>query len=257
MPTLSLASWNVNGIRAVARKGFFDWLRDAKPDIVGIQETKISADQLSPEVVSPPGYLAFFNHAERRGYSGVAIYSRKRPLDLRLGMGVPKFDAEGRVILAEFRDFTLVNAYFPSGTSGADRLAYKLEFNECFLKFVTSLSRQGKRLVICGDFNTAHREIDLARPKENMDQSGFLPEERKWLDRFIRRGYIDTFRDFCREPHHYSWWHMRSAARERNVGWRIDYIFAAQALRDNLVDAAIEKDVMGSDHCPVTLKIRF
>lgn len=254
---IKLASWNVNGIRSAARKGFYQWLAESRADIVGIQETKIAADQLNQELVAPPGYTSFWSHADKRGYSGVALFVRDEPIKVEYGLGVRKFDQEGRTIVAEYPAFTLFNIYYPNGKASDERLDYKMAFYDAFLKKARSLLKEGKNLVVCGDFNTAHKEIDLARPKENVATSGFLPEERAWMDKFVKAGFVDTFRHFNQEPDNYSWWHMRTFARERNVGWRIDYFFVSEGLVPAMVDAGIESKVMGSDHCPVTLSLKL
>lgn len=255
MSRLRLASWNVNGLRSIAKKGFYEWLAQEQPEIVGLQETKISLDQIQEDMKAPPGYVSVFNCGERRGYSGVALYSKERPLSVQLGMGAEAFDREGRVIVAEFADFTLLNIYFPNGSANPDRLTYKMGFYDAFLEYAGRLESAGKKLIICGDFNTAHQAIDLARPKANEGISGFLPEERAWMDKFVEAGYIDTFRHFNAEPHNYTWWHMRSGARARNVGWRIDYFFVSAGLLPHVQQATIEPHVLGSDHCPVTLSL--
>lgn len=253
---LRLACWNVNGIRAIAKKGFFDWLAKDKADIVALQETKIDKAALSKELSEIKGYTSLWNHAERKGYSGVAIYTREKPLSIEYGMGVGQMDNEGRLLAAEFSDFVLLNVYYPNGKSGAERLKYKLDFYDAFLKYADKLrKKKGKGLVVCGDFNTAHKPIDLARPKENQKISGFLPEERAWMDKFVEHGYLDTFREFNQEPQNYTWWDMLTRARDRNVGWRIDYFFATDDLRKKISGADIQNSVMGSDHCPVTLKL--
>lgn len=257
MSNLQLVSWNVNGIRAVSKKGFFEWFESHSPDVLGLQETKIAADQLNAELTERKGYKSYFSHALRRGYSGVAIYTKHEPISVTEGFGIPRFDEEGRTLVADFGDFILANVYFPNGAANAERLAYKMDFYDAFLKWAKKQAKNGKKLIVCGDFNTAHYPIDLARPKENEKISGFLPEERAWMDKFVKAGHIDTFRAYNKDPHHYSWWHMRTAARERNVGWRIDYFFAAQSLADNLNHATILPDVKGSDHCPVSLTLRI
>ncbi len=254
---LRLYSWNVNGIRAVIKKGFWDWFNATQPDILGLQETKISGDQLTLEMASIQGYHTYWSHAEKRGYSGVALFTKEEPLSIREGLGIERFDREGRVIIAEYPEFILYNIYWPNGQRGDERLQYKLAFYDAFLDQVNELKAQGKALVMCGDLNTAHKEIDLARPKANEKTSGFLPVERAWVDKFVGCGYIDTFREFCQEPEQYSWWNQRSFARERNVGWRIDYFFVTPNLKGNLVNAAIHPDVMGSDHCPISLELKF
>lgn len=257
MKKIKLACWNVNGLRSIAKKGFFKWMENTDADIVCIQEAKLSEDAIPEELKNPPGYFSFFSCAEKKGYSGVVVYSKIKPLSVCPGMGVKKFDSEGRYLKIEYKDFSLLNIYYPNGKAGPERLAYKMEFYECFLKHANKLRKQGEKLVICGDFNTAHKAIDLARPKENEDISGFLPEERAWMDKFVSAGYLDTFRHFHKETGKYSWWSLRTAARERNVGWRIDYFFVSDDLKDNLTEAEIHSDVMGSDHCPLSLELQF
>jgi exodeoxyribonuclease-3 len=255
MSNIKLMSWNVNGLRAIAKKGFFEWLEQEKPDIVGLQEIKIGAEQLTADLKSPPGYHGYFSHANRKGYSGVAIFTKERPISVTEGLGLERFDQEGRVLLADYGNFVLANIYYPNGAANEIRLAYKLDFYNAFFDFAQNLKRQGKSLIVCGDFNTAHKPIDLARPKQNEEVSGFLPVERAWLDKFVATGYSDTFRLFNSEPHNYTWWHLVTRARERNVGWRIDYFFAALELEKRLVNATIEPSTLGSDHCPVSLTI--
>jgi exodeoxyribonuclease III len=259
MPRYRLVSWNVNGIRAVSKKGFWEWLSKDDADIVGLQETKISSDQLTLEHVSPMGYQTFWSHAEeKRGYSGVAVLTKTKPISVREGLGVPAYDAEGRTLVAEYPEFTLFNIYYPNGQRGEDRLQYKLGFYDAFLEAADALRQSGKPLVICGDFNTAHHPIDLARPKENEKVSGFLPIERAWMDKFVAAGYVDTFRHMHPgEADRYSWWNMRSRARERNVGWRIDYFFTTSDLLPHIRLADIHPAVEGSDHCPVSLELEF
>lgn len=257
MSLIKLACWNVNGLRSIARKGFFDWLQAERPHIACLQETKISSDQLTCDLTAPRGYRSYFSHAEKRGYSGVALYTREEPRSVSHGFGIPRFDLEGRVLVAEYPDFTLLNIYYPNGSASDERLKYKLEFYEAFLDFACRLRKEGRRLIVCGDFNCAHKAIDLARPKANEGVSGFLPEERAWMDAFVSKGFVDTFRQFNREPHNYTWWHQVTRARQRNVGWRIDYFFVADDLTGCLEGASIESQVMGSDHCPITLRLRL
>lgn len=253
-----LYSWNVNGIRAGIKKGFFDWLQAESPDVLGLQETKISSDQLTLDMVQQPGYESHWSHAEKKGYSGVAIYSKIKPKSVTEGIGVPEFDCEGRVLVADYEDFLYYTIYYPNGQRSQERLDYKMAFYDAFMEHAEQKRKEGHKLVICGDVNTAHRAIDLARPKANEKTSGFLPEERAWMDKFFAAGYIDTFRHFHPDKvDEYSWWNMRSRARDRNVGWRIDYFMVSDNLTDNLVDAKIHQDVMGSDHCPVSLTLKF
>jgi len=252
---MKIYSWNVNGVRSIAKKGFADWLRATAPDVVCLQETKASRDQLEAALADPEGYHAEWNSAERKGYSGVATFSRKKPRAVHRGMGVERFDAEGRILRFEYPQFDLLNVYFPNGTSGPERLQFKMEFYEAFLKHCQALRRQGKKLVIAGDVNTAHKPIDLKNAKANEKNSGFLPEERAWIDRFVAHGYVDTFRMFHDGPGHYSWWTYRANARARNIGWRIDYFFVTEDLVSKVQDAFIDPEVMGSDHCPVGIEI--
>lgn len=252
-----ILSWNVNGVRAVHKKGFLEWLLKEKPDLMCLQETKAMQTQLAPELVSPPGYTSYWNSAERPGYSGVATYSKIEPLSVKKGLGVAAFDGEGRVLQTEFKEFTLFNIYFPNGKMNAERLRFKMDFYDAALKLFVKLRKAGKKIVVCGDVNTAHKEIDLARPKENRKVSGFLPEECEWMDRWVAAGFIDTFRVFHQEPEQYTWWDMLTRARDRNVGWRIDYFFISEELRPNLTQAFIMPEVMGSDHCPVGITLKF
>lgn len=252
---MKLLSWNVNGIRSAQKKGLLDWLAKESPDILCLQETKAHPEQLSPALLNPPGYHTFWNSAVKRGYSGVATFTKTKPKSTRTGLDVPEFDQEGRMFETEFELFTLLNIYFPNGKASPERLKFKMDFYEESLKYFLRLRKKGKKLIITGDVNTAHQAIDLARPKENEDVSGFLPIERAWIDALIRRGFIDTFRAFNHEPRQYTWWDLKTAARERNVGWRIDYFFISEDLRPRLKDAFILPEVMGSDHCPVGILI--
>lgn len=238
------------------RHGFLDWLAREAPDVLCLQETKATPDDLPEALLNPPGYFAYWNYPEKKGYAGVATFSKEKPLKVQNGFGIPEFDVEGRVIISEHPGLTLFNIYFPNGKKDSTRLKFKLDFYDAFLNYIEPLRKKGERLVICGDYNTAHKEIDLARPKENSKVSGFLPEERAWMDKLVALGYVDTFRHFNKEPGQYSWWDLKSRARERNVGWRIDYFFVTQNLVPQLVKAAILPEVAGSDHCPVSLVLR-
>lgn len=253
--TTTIYSWNVNGLRAAHRKGFLHWLAEAKPEILCLQETKTSEDQLPEELKEVPGYRAYFVAADRKGYSGVGLYTRREPKSLKGGFGIPRFDSEGRIQIADYESFLLFNVYFPNGKQSKERLRYKMEFYDAFLDYADAMKEKGRGIVICGDFNTAHREIDLARPRENSKVSGFLPQEREWMDKLISHGYLDTFRMFNPEPENYTWWDLKTRARERNVGWRIDYFFVSEDLRDRLRKAYILAEVEGSDHCPVGLEM--
>ena len=221
------------------------------PDILGLQETKISEDQLTDELMNPLGYYTLWHSAKKKGYSGVAIFTRQKPLSVTYGFGMPQYDDEGRVISADFGDFIFFSVYFPNGQMNDDRLAYKLAFYRDFFAYCDQLRSEGRSVIIAGDYNTAHQEIDLARPKDNENYSGFLPIEREWMDLIIDRGYVDTFRALNPEPNHYSWWTYRAGARQRNVGWRIDYLFCDAPFFKRIQDAYILQSVMGSDHCPV------
>ena len=255
MKKIRILSWNVNGIRAVHKKGFLDWLNKEKPDILCIQETKAQQEQLADELINVEGYNSYFSSAVRKGYSGVAIYTKAEPKSIKKGFGIEKFDSEGRILIAEYSEFILFNIYYPNGKAREERLHYKMDFYDAFLAYADKLKKKGKNLVICGDVNTAHKEIDLARPKENEKISGFLPEERAWMDKFVEHGYIDTFRMFNREPENYTWWDMMTRARERNVGWRIDYFFVSENFKKKVKNAFILSEVMGSDHCPIGIEI--
>ena len=251
-----LYSWNVNGLRAAGKKGFLEWLLAAQPTMLGIQETKCRPEQLTEELRSPPGYHTYFASAERGGYSGVALYTRVEPRHVEFGLGNPEFDREGRTIIAEFDAFTLITAYFPNGSRDHSRVPFKMAYKESFLSKCNELRRQGKRIVFCGDVNTAHNDIDLARPRQNQNTTGFLREERDWIDQVVAAGYVDTFRDLYPDREGaYSWWTYIGGARSRNVGWRLDYFFVSNDLRPFVRDAALHPKVLGSDHCPVSLAL--
>lgn len=252
---LQLISWNVNGIRSAYRKGFLNWFQRQNPDIFCVQETKARMDVLPHDLLNIQGYYSAFSSAEKKGYSGVALYSKVKPLTVKTGLGIQKFDHEGRTIIADYGDFVLFNIYFPNGQMSAERLNYKIEFYDAFLEVVDALDGEGRNIIVCGDVNTAHKEIDLARPKENENISGFLPIERAWIDKFIRHGWIDTLRMFHPEPELYTWWSLRTRARDRNIGWRIDYFFVNERFRKHVKDAFILPEVQGSDHCPIGLEI--
>lgn len=257
MAVIRLISWNVNGIRGLHRKGLTEWIGTESPDVLCLQETKAAAEQVPEEIRTLPGYSVFFSSGEKKGYSGVAVFTRKQPLAAHSGLGDARFDSDGRILLVEYPEFLLCNIYFPNGKASPERLQYKLAFYEAFLDFTNAQLKAGKQLVVCGDVNTAHQEIDLARPKENSKVSGFLPEEREWIDRFLASGFLDSFRLFQPEGGHYSWWDLKSRARARNVGWRIDYFFISQGLRQQLKSAFIMPEVMGSDHCPVGIELEI
>lgn len=252
---MKLYSWNVNGFRAVVTKGFWDWFKGADADVVCLQETKADADQAGQHPLESNGYEVFWNPSRvKKGYSGVACFSRIKPL--RYGYGFPdgSHAGEGRLIWLEFASFFLLNVYFPNGQMNEERLKFKLTYYDRFLQFAEEL-RASKPVVVCGDFNTAHKEIDLKNPKANEKTSGFLPIERAWMDTFVGHGYVDTFRMFTPAPGNYSWWTYRFDARARNVGWRIDYFFVSEELKSKVRQAWIDPQVYGSDHCPVGLDL--
>jgi exodeoxyribonuclease-3 len=252
---MKIISWNVNGIRAIYKKGIIGWINNENPDILCIQETKANQDQLPIYLRNLPNYYVSFNSAEKKGYSGVVTYSKIKPMTIKKGFGIEKFDKEGRVIITETKWFYLFNIYFPNGKKNQERLDYKLNFYNKFLNYVDNLKSEGKNIIVCGDFNTAHKPIDLANPKSNENISGFLPVEREWIDTFIEHGFIDTFRFFNKEPNQYTWWSLRTRARERNVGWRLDYFFVNNDFIKTVKSAFILQNVMGSDHCPVGIEI--
>ena len=253
---MRLVSWNVNGVRAAARKGLLDWLEHERPDILCIQETKAHTDQLSSEILADHGYKTYWHSGERRGYSGVATFCRQEPLYVQEGLGIEKYDREGRVLITEHDGFLLYNIYFPNGQKDSDRLQYKLDFYDDLLPIINEQAESWNNVIVTGDWNTAHHPIDLARPKENINTSGFMPIEREKLDIYVDDGWVDTFRLFHPEPDRYSWWSYRMGARDRNIGWRIDYFFVNESFTEFCLDADIHDDVMGSDHCPISLNLK-
>ncbi len=255
---MKIYSWNVNGIRAVAKKGFHDFVKQAEADILCLQETKASPDQLGFDLTEIEPYESIFASAEKKGYSGVATYSKIKPINTQVGLGESKFDREGRTIISRYEHFTLFNIYFPNGKASPERLAYKMEYYAFLLEYLQKLLKTEQNLIICGDVNTAHQPIDLARPKENEQISGFLQEERAWIDALLKTGFIDSFRHFHPDvKDQYTWWSQRSGARARNVGWRIDYFFVSQNLLSKLKAADVHPEVLGSDHCPISLELHF
>lgn len=251
-----LASWNVNGLRACARQGFLDWFKKLKADVVCLQEIKVKPEQLTEDLLNPGKYHAFWHPAEKPGYSGVAILSKQEPLDVRYGLGKKVFDDEGRVIVAEFKNFTVINSYFPNSQREHARLPFKLKFCSQFAKLADQERRKGKTVLMCADWNIAHKEIDLKNPKANEKNAGFLPEERAWMTSFLNEGYVDTFRHFNSDPGHYTWWSYRPGIRERNIGWRLDYFLTDEESQSRLKSAKNQTEVLGSDHCPVVLEIK-
>ena len=252
---MRIISWNVNGIRAAHKKGFLEWLDQESPDIMCVQETKASVDQLPDALKETPGYTSYFVSAEKKGYSGVAVFTKAKPEQVTSSFPAESFSKEGRVLAVDYGEFVLLNVYFPNGKSSAERLQYKMDFYDDFLDYADGIKNSGKHVVICGDVNTAHKEIDLARSKANEGTSGFLPIERAWIDKLLEHGYVDTLRLFNQEPDQYTYWDMITRARDRNVGWRIDYFFVNEGFVPRLKTGFILADVMGSDHCPIGIEI--
>ncbi len=252
---MKITTWNVNGFRAVSKKGFKESIEQIAPDILCLQEIKAKEEQLTAEEIEIPGYRHFWNPAQRPGYSGVALYYRVPTLSITTGLGVEEFDAEGRVIRVDLPEFTLFGIYFPNGQRGQERVDFKLSFYAELLRQCDEMHAHGKSVVITGDFNTAHNEIDLANPKENSKISGFLPEERVWIDKYLEHGFVDAFRELYPDKVQYSWWTYRVNARARGIGWRLDYYLVSQALLPRVKDVIIQDEVMGSDHCPVSMII--
>ena len=252
---MKIFSWNVNGVRAIEKKGFLEWIEEEDPDIVCIQETKAKVEQLGSSLIEDHGYHTYWHSAERPGYSGVATFSKVEPYYIQKGLGIDRFDSEGRVLITEHENFLLYNIYFPNGQKDEIRLNYKLDFYDELLPIINEQVDSGSNVIVTGDWNTAHFPIDLARPKENVKTSGFMPIEREKMDQYVDSGWVDTFRHFHQEPERYSWWSYRSGARQRNIGWRIDYFFVNQSFISQIEDADIHENILGSDHCPVSIKI--
>lgn len=254
---MKILSWNVNGLRAVVKKGFFEWLKKSGADVVCLQETKIGENELTWDLLYPSGYHSYFNCASKKGYSGVAVFSKTEPQEFGREIGFERFDQEGRFLQLEFSEFTLINLYMPHGGRDKKNLTYKLEVYDRLFAYLRRFPSSifPKRLILLGDFNIAHQEIDLARPKQNQNNVMFTPEERKQIDRLLDLGFIDTFRVFHKEGGHYTWWPYLALARERNLGWRIDYTFVSRKLVPRLKEAFILPEIPGSDHCPVGIKV--
>lgn len=252
---MKILSWNVNGIRAIYKKGFLGWLEKSGGEIFCLQEIKAKEEQLPSDLINPQGYFSYFDSATRPGYAGVAIYTKKQPLKIEFRTGLDQFDQEGRILKFKYPDFTLINFYLPHGGRGKEKLDYKLAVYSHLLDYLGVLRKKQENLILIGDFNVAHQEIDLARPQQNKNNIMFTPEERKKIDELINLGFVDTFRRFNQEGGHYTWWPYFANARERNLGWRIDYVFVSESLVPKLEKAFILPTVIGSDHCPIGIQL--
>lgn len=266
---MKIVSWNINGYRSITGQNpsrrfdtvsndnkLFNYIYDYQPDVVCLQETKANPEQIDRDKLQPEGYYSYYNYSRARaGYSGVVTFTKFKPEKVVYDFGSEKFDIEGRIVLTDFKDFVLLNIYFPNGTSGDHRVDYKLEFYDYIYSYLKKLLEQDRKIIVCGDYNTAHKEIDLARPKENENTSGFLPIERVKLDELVQMNFVDGFRKFNSEGGHYTWWSQRAQARPRNIGWRIDYHFYSDNLSSLVKSVYHQPDIMGSDHCPVVLEI--
>jgi len=251
---MKIISYNINGIRAAIKKGFIDWLKKTSPDVVCLQEIKANVDQFDTAEFEKLGYYCFWFSAEKKGYSGVAILSKIKPNNVIYGCGANKFDSEGRILKAEFNTINILSCYFPSGSSGAIRQSYKMEFLDFFYQFMQN-NKQGVHVLACGDYNICHKPIDIHDPVRNKNSSGFLEEERMWIDSFLDLGFVDTFREINTEPNQYSWWSYRANARLNNKGWRIDYHMLSRGLKNKIQDAQILNNIYHSDHCPILLEL--
>ncbi|MBK9479226.1 MAG: exodeoxyribonuclease III [Bacteroidia bacterium] len=253
----TIISYNVNGIRAAINKNFLEWLKNVNPDILCLQEIKANPDQFDSKAFESLGYNYYSYPAQKKGYSGVAILSKTKPDAINYGCGIAKYDDEGRVLRADFGKVSVMSVYHPSGSSGEERQAFKMQWLSDFKEYISVLKKEKPKLILCGDFNICNKAIDIHNPKSNANTSGFLPEERAWFDSFLETGFIDSFREFNKEPHNYSWWSYRANAREKNLGWRIDYNLISKELVSQLKGASILPDAKHSDHCPVVINIDF
>jgi len=251
-----IVSYNVNGIRAAKRKGMLDWLYDNDPDIIGFQEIKARPEDLDKGLLEPRGYKSYWYSAEKKGYSGVAIYAKKEPLHVEYGCGIEKYDREGRIIRIDYADFSFLNVYIPSGSSGEERQNFKEVFLDDFYTYVESVKAEHPNLIVSGDYNICHKPIDIHNPVSNKNSSGFLPHEREWVSKFLDMGFKDSFREINPDPHHYTWWTYRAGARKNNKGWRIDYHMITDPLMERLEDHRIHPAAFHSDHCPIELILK-
>jgi len=252
-----IITYNVNGIRSAISKGFIDWMKAVNPDILCLQELKAEPTQIDTSVFEDMGYHHFWYPAQKKGYSGVAILSKQKPTHVEYGCGTKIYDDEGRIIRTDYGDTSVISVYHPSGSSGEERQAFKMQWLDFFQSYINDLKKSRTKLIISGDYNICHQAIDIHNPKSNANSSGFLPEEREWIDNFMKSGFVDSFRHFNKEPHNYSWWSFRANARAKNLGWRIDYNLVSQNLENNMKRAAILAEAKHSDHCPVLLEIDF
>jgi exodeoxyribonuclease-3 len=252
---VKIISYNVNGIRAAMNKGFIEWLASENPDIIGLQEVKAELYQINPAVFEDLGYEIYWYPAVKKGYSGVAILTKIKPKSIKYGMGLSKYDDEGRMLQANFDDFSFISAYFPSGTTGDVRQGFKYEFLDDISGYMQNLRKENPKLILSGDYNICHKAIDIHNPVSNKKSSGFLPEERAWMDKFTESGFIDSFRYFNPDPHHYTWWSYRAGSRSKNLGWRIDYHMVTNELQDKLKSSVILPNAIHSDHCPIVLEL--
>ncbi|MEY4383136.1 MAG: Exodeoxyribonuclease [Bacteroidota bacterium] len=254
---MKIQSYNVNGIRAALQKGFLDWLKESNPDVLCLQEVKAEKEQVDLSEIEALGYQTFWHSAEKKGYSGVAIFTKIQPLHVEIGCGISKYDLEGRVIRADFEHCSVMSVYMPSGTSGDERQSFKMNWLDDFYQYAHTLRQERPNLVISGDYNICHTAIDIHNPKSNANTSGFLPEERAWVSKFIESGFVDSFRHINPDPHHYSWWSYRAGSRAKNLGWRIDYHMVTDSLKNAIRHAQIHPEAIHSDHCPISLELSF
>ena len=252
---MKIYSYNVNGLRSAISKGFMEWLQLEGPDVICLQEIKATADQIDTSALEKLGYWHFWNPAEKKGYSGVAVFTKREPRQVIYGMGIKEYDNEGRVLQLDMEDFSLLCTYFPSGTTGDERQSFKMKFLEDYLRYTKDIRKTRPNLIVSGDYNICHKPVDINHPSKHTKMSGFLPEEREWMDRFVDSGFVDSFRRFHTEGEQYSWWSYRANSREKNLGWRIDYHMVSEPLAPKLKNAGIAREIMYSDHCPVWMEL--
>lgn len=253
----SFYSFNLNGVRSALKKGFKDWILEEQPDVISIQETKAQAEQIDVALFESLGYECFIHSAEKKGYSGVAVLTKIPPSKVEIGIGINEFDKEGRLLRIDFGDISLINSYFPSGTTGNIRQEVKMNYLSAFYRFVNELKKERPNIIVAGDFNICHKAIDISKPEKKKGVSGFLPEEREWVSEFLDSGFIDSFRHFNNEPNQYSWWSYRAGSRAKNLGWRLDYHMVSENMINRLKNAKIHQNIILSDHCPVSIEIEF